>query len=121
MKEPILDLSFLYELAKKDTVYIYEVICLFLKNVPGSLVNLEKLIRETNDFDSIQRQAHALKSSAGIIRVRDMYDDLVKIESLAREKSGKNEMIGILNNILANFKEALPLITAERDKKMPKK
>jgi HPt (histidine-containing phosphotransfer) domain-containing protein len=116
-----LDLSFLYELAGNDTVYIYEVIGLFLKNVPGNLNALETSVRTTDDYETIQRQAHALKSSAGIIKVNEMYDDLVVIESLAREKGDKNKITTRLDNILVNFKEALPLIVAEQKRYQPVK
>src|SRR4051812_25496019 len=92
MAAALLDLSFLYQLASNDSVYIYEVIVLYLKNVPDSLSNLERLVKETNDFDAIQKQAHALKSSAGIIKVRDMYDSLVAIETIAREHGDQKEI-----------------------------
>jgi HPt (histidine-containing phosphotransfer) domain-containing protein len=116
MTVPLLDISFLYNLADNDNVYINEVIKLFLDNVPNGLAKLEKAINETDDFEVIQRQAHALKSSAGIIKIRGMYEDLVVIEGLARQQAGKDEMLVKLNSILTNFKEALPLIEAEKKK-----
>ena len=118
--EPLLlDLSFLHSLAEKDTKYIYEVVTLYLINVSEGLAKLEKYIRETDDHDAIRRQAHALKSSAGIIKVRSMYDDLVAIEAAARDEQPKSTIIPFLNNILKNFKEALPLIEAEKQRNRP--
>ena len=119
MTAPILDISFLYELADNDNGYVYEVIKLFLDNVPGNLLKLEKAIKETNDYEIIQRHAHALKSSAGIIKIRGMYDGLAAIEALARQKSGRVEMIAKFDVLLANFNEALPLIEAEKEQKKP--
>jgi HPt (histidine-containing phosphotransfer) domain-containing protein len=116
MDAPLLDISFLYEVADNDNVYINEVIKLFLDSVPGGLAKLEKAIKETNDFETIQRQAHALKSSAGIIKVRGMYEGLVVIEASARQQKDKDEMLVKLDEILTNFKAALPLIEAERKK-----
>ena len=120
MNTPLLDMSFLYDLADNDSVYICEVIKLFLDNIPNGLIKLEQAIRETNDFETIQRQAHALKSSAGIIKVRGMYDGLATIEALARQQTGKDKMIVNLDNILANFKEAISLIESEKKKNKPK-
>ena len=119
MDTPLLDITFLYDLADNDSKYIYEVIKLFLDNVPGGLVKLEQAIRGTNDYETIQRQAHALKSSAGIIKVRGMYDGLAGIEALARQQGSKDDMIVKLDGILATFKEALPLIEAEKKKNKP--
>jgi len=118
--EPLLlDLSFLYTLAENDTKYIYEVVSLYLNNVSAGLEKLEKYINEANDHEVIQRQAHALKSSAGIIKVRDMYENLVAIEAAARDKQPVSSMAASLANILKNFKEALPLIEAEKAKNRP--
>jgi HPt (histidine-containing phosphotransfer) domain-containing protein len=118
--EPLLlDLSFLYTLAENDTNYIYEVVSLYLNNVSAGLEKLEKYITEANDHEVIQRQAHALKSSAGIIKVRDMYENLVAIEAAARDKQPVSSMAASLANILKNFEEALPLIEAEKKKNRP--
>ncbi len=116
MELPLLDLSFLYELSDNDTVYIQEVIQLFLNTVPKGLKDLENAVRNTDDFDAIKKKAHFLKSSANIVKVRGMYDDLVEIEALARAEMGKDEITARLNNILVNFNEALPLIRAEKEK-----
>ncbi len=118
--EPLLlDLSFLYALAENDTKYVYEVVSLYLDNVSAGLRRLEKYINEADDHELIQRQAHALKSSAGIIKVRHMYENLVAIESAARDKQPMSSITPYFASILTNFKEALPLIEAEKKKTRP--
>ena len=119
MESQLLDLSFLYSLAENDGRYIYEVINLFLNNVPAGLARLEQFAHEGNDFEAIHRQAHALKSSAGIIKIRGMYDDLVAIEAAAKTDGDKDQIVSRLDSILHNFATALPLIEAERDKNKP--
>ena len=114
MNEPILDLSYLFEIASGDPKYVYEVLSLFIETFPAGLQNLERLIRETNDFDAIHKQAHTLKSSASIIRIRQVYDDISRIDVLSRAGSGKEEIIAKLDNILFNFNKAIPLIQGER-------
>ena len=121
METPILDLSYLQEISGNDNIYIYEVLNLFLETVPKSLDILDQLIRETDDYDAIQRRAHSLKSSASVIKVRDMFDNVAKIDMLARSKSGKEEMRTRMDNTLANFKEALPIIQSEKKKHKPAK
>lgn len=119
MNAPLLDLSYLFEISFGETKYVFDVLSLFIETFPAGLNNLEKLIRETDDFDAIHKQAHTLKSSAGIIRIRNVYDDLARIDTLARTKTGKEEIIVKLDNILFNFKKALPLIQAERGRNKP--
>ena len=116
MKAPLIDFGFLYDLAGNDASYLHEVIKLYLDTIPSGIEKLEQSIRETNDYEIIQKQSHFLKSSASVVKVRDMYDDLIEIEILAGQHAGKNEMIAKLDHLLANFKEALPLIIAEKEK-----
>ena len=121
MDTPLLDLSYLLEISGNDSTYIYEVLNLFLDTVPKSLEILDQLIRETDDYESIQRRAHSLKSSSSVIKVRDMFDNVARIDILARSKSGKDEMRTRMDATLVNFNEALPLIRAERKKNKPVK
>ncbi len=121
MDTPLIDFSYLEEISQNDNKYMFEVITLFLDTVPKSLETLDQLIRETNDFDSIQRRAHSLKSSSNVIKIRRMFDNVAKIDLLAREKTGKEEMLTRMEDVLTTFNEALPLIKAERKKHKPGK
>lgn len=116
MSAPILDLDYLQDISGGDPKYVYEVLTLFIETFPAGLANLEQLIRETDDFDAIHKQAHTLKSSAGIVRIRATFDDLSRIDMLARNKSNKEEIINRLESILFNFNKALPFIQSERAK-----
>jgi len=116
MEQPIVDLGFLYELSANEPGYIFDVINLFMEVMPEGLNKLEAIAKTTDDFDAIHKQAHYLKSSAAIIKISGMYDDLAKIVSLSRENRGKEEIIERVDHILGNFKEAEPLILAERAK-----
>ena len=119
LNAPLLDLSYLFDISCGDPKYVYEVLTIFVDTFPSGLSNLERLIRETDDFDAIHKQAHTLKSSAGIIRIKGVYDDITRIDTLARTHSGKEEIISKLNNIIFNFNKALPLIQAERGRNKP--
>jgi CheY-like chemotaxis protein len=115
-KMPTVDLSYVYEMAGNDAEYIHDVINLFLDTFPGKLNELEKHVRDSDNYEAIAMLAHFLKSSSSVIKVRDMYDDLVRIETLAKEQTGKEEITEKMDNILANFREALPLLISEKEK-----
>ncbi|PZF72239.1 ATP-binding protein [Taibaiella soli] len=117
--EPLIDLSYLDELSGNDPAYMYEVMQIFLSNMPEGLEKLEGLIRNTEDWDSIYRQAHFLKSSVSIVKIRNMYDSLAEIEDYAKKKENLGQIPVILDQIVATFKEAHPLLIAERDRNKP--
>jgi HPt (histidine-containing phosphotransfer) domain-containing protein len=121
MTAPLIDFDFLYGLASNDKKYVHEVIKLYLDTMPAGLERLEQSIRNGSDYEVIQKQAHFLKSSASVVKVDGMYDDLIAIEGLARQCTGLDEMVTKLDHMLSVFKQAEPTIIAEKKKCAPKK
>jgi PAS domain S-box-containing protein len=115
----LVDLSFLYDISDDDSSYIYDVIEIFLTTMPEGLEKLAQLINNTEDYDAIYRQAHFLKSSVSVVKVRDMYEYLGQIEYLGKEKKDKMEIKRLLELILDIYKEAHPIIIAESEKHKP--
>ena len=119
MNKPPIDFSFVYELSGDDSKYVYDVITLFLSSIPEKILELETLVRNVKDYTLIEERAHFLKSSSSVINIRDMYADLVEIEALARSRSGMDVITERLNNLLANFHEAMPVLLEEQEKNNP--
>jgi HPt (histidine-containing phosphotransfer) domain-containing protein len=114
--EPLIDFSYLQELSGGDHKYLYELLDIFLGTTPDGLKQLEQLINKGKDWDGIYKQAHFLKSSAGIVKIRDMHTQLLNIEQLGRKKEGMPEIREMITKITTTFAEALPVLIAERDK-----
>lgn len=114
--EPLIDFSYLNELSGGDSKYLYELLDIFLSTTPDGLVKLEQLIRETDDWDATYKQAHFLKSSVGIVKIRDLHGWLLRIEELGRKQEGRAEIEKLIANIMTTFGEAHPVLIAERDK-----
>ena len=116
MNKHILDLSYLIDTSSGDNQYIYEVLTIFIESFPVGLNNLEKLIRTTEDFCEIHKQAHALKSSASVVKIKDVYEAISNIDALSRKNTGKDEILANLELVIYNFGKALPFIQSERRK-----
>ena len=120
MSTPTIDLSYVQGLSGNDPTYMRDIINIYLDTMTPGLEVLKKLIDETDDWEAIHKQAHFLKSSAGIIKVADLYNNLVEIDMTARSKSNKERIIELYGIVSADFSAALPLLIAERDKKKKK-
>jgi len=120
MSTPTIDLSYVQGLSGNDPTYMRDIINIYLDTMTPGLEVLKKLIDETDDWEAIHKQAHFLKSSAGIIKVADLYNNLVEIDMTARSKSNKERIIELYGILSADFSAALPLLIAERDKKKKK-
>ncbi len=115
MNNNIVDFSYLNDLSGGDPAYIKEVLNLFLGTMPDGLKQLGRLVREGSDYDGIYRQAHFLKSSVSVIRVRNMFDNLTKLEALAKAKAAKEEMMPIMEDLETTYNAAHPILLTERD------
>ena len=119
MEQDLVDLDFLYQISGKDPVYMYELITIFMEVVQPGVAKLKEIVAETNDFNAIHKQAHYLKSSAAIIKIKGIFEDLTRIVALATEHKGKEEIEAITANIVANFNKAIPFLLAEKGKYAP--
>ena len=119
MNNALIDFSFVYEMSDNDTVYVHEISSLFLKTVSEGLVKLEELVNTEDDCEVIRRQAHFLKSSANIIKVKGMYDELVSMENMAREGVSKDKLTAQVDHLSAMFNTARPELEAEIEKTRP--
>ncbi|PQJ09404.1 hypothetical protein CJD36_019365 [Flavipsychrobacter stenotrophus] len=114
IQHPLIDLSYISEISGGDEGYIREVIGIFVDTMATGMLKLSDLIRNNGDFEDIHKQAHFLKSSAGIIKITGVYDSLVKIDGLAKQRTGLDEIKQSLNLIITNYNEALPFLIAGR-------
>jgi PAS domain S-box-containing protein len=115
----IVDFSFLEEISNNNSEYIHEVLELFLSTMPEGLTTLHTLIANTEDFENIAKQAHFLKSSVGIVRVRNMYDQLSAVEQMARQQTGIAELRKLIKEITSTYDEAHPLVIREKERHRP--
>jgi signal transduction histidine kinase/DNA-binding response OmpR family regulator len=113
--EIIVDFSFLKELADNDSSQIYEILDIFLDTMPAGMNELRSLINESADPDKISKQAHFLKSSVGVVKVKDMYQLLAGIESLAAAGQNTGEIKELFKKAMDNFTMALPLVQREKE------
>lgn len=113
MENPLVDFSYVYELSGNDKEYIVNVINLFLSSFTPKLAELTEHIQQDHDFVEIEECAHFLKSSSAVVKIRDVYDTLVKIEHMARAKSSRSEIRDLLDIVSINFNSALPILNEE--------
>jgi PAS domain S-box-containing protein len=118
MNNDLVDFSYLHELSGNDAAYVAEVLNLFLGTVPEGLQQLGHLIRDTDDYEASYKQAHFLKSSVSVIKVKDMFENLSRLEELAKTGTPKAELLPILEAIEKTYAAAHPLLLAEKDESL---
>jgi len=75
-----LDLNYLHQLSGNDKDFEQQILTQFLEQVPSELSQLENSIK-TDDFETIRRTAHSLKSTVGYVGLaNDLHPYLEQIE-----------------------------------------
>lgn len=108
-----MDFSYVEDLAGNKPEYMKQVLIIFMENTYPGVDVLKKLIDEKADFEPISKQAHFLKSSVGIIKIKDMYETLKQIEMLGKEKKDREEIERLMTIVLDTFKNAKKIILAK--------
>ena len=104
------DFSYLEDMAEGKTEFMKQVLSIFMDNTPAGLVSLEKMVKDEDDLEKIQKQAHFLKSSFGIVKVEGLHERLQQMEAAAREKKDREQIKTLMNEIAAIFKDAEQII-----------
>jgi CheY-like chemotaxis protein len=113
----LVDFSFLFEISEMDPKFISDVLAIFLETMPEGLDKLDSLIKNGTDWDAISKQAHFLKSSTSVIKLRDMFEQLHSIEKLAKEADPDIDTIkAIFAEIQLMFIEAHPFLISENER-----
>ena len=109
--QPFVDVSFIKSLSTEPE-YLSSVIEIFIDTMGNGLKKLEALVTEWADFEAIGKQAHFLKSSAVIIKIKDVHENLMKIEHIAKREEVKDDIKKSLVIIQKNYKKGLPELKA---------
>ena len=110
---PVFDLSALLQL--KDPKAIREIYRVFEITVPPGLEELKQLaIRE--DWTAVFALAHRLKSSLGIIQVKDLLGKMTAIEMNARTHKQLRDILPMINESIAAYYHVAPMIKMEIEK-----
>ncbi|WP_276133200.1 Hpt domain-containing protein [Polluticoccus soli] len=124
MQEPLIDFDFLREISGNDPEYMFEVIQIFLDSTPAGIRKLDEMIRDPKNWDDISKQAHSLKSSVSVIKIRGVFEQLAEIEGLTRQKQDlaeteKERVRELMRAIATTFGEAEPVLADEMNKYKP--
>lgn len=112
---PAFDISVLLQL--NDNNVIREIYKVFETTVPAGLEELKQLaIKE--DWDAVFEHAHKLKSSLGIIQVKDLHGKMTIIEMNARTQKQLSEILPMINESIAAYYHVAPMIKLEIEKEV---
>ncbi len=115
MPHPLIDISYLTEISK-DPNYIGSVLDIYTDTMNNGLKQLKELIDAGEDMPMIGKVAHGLKSSAIIVKVKDVHSLLIEIEHTARGDKNIDTIKSAFKKIETVYNKVAPVIAKEREK-----
>jgi len=101
-----IDLSYLLEMSCNDQNFVTEMISLFINKVPNEIALLEKAI-VNNDYDSVKKIAHNMKSSLPIFKLDSLNKDLAEIENNAIKSDFDNNTFKRFETLKEGLKDTV--------------
>lgn len=96
------DISMLYEIAENDEAYIKMMITTFLGNLPMVIQKIETAYA-SQDWENVFRSAHYAKSSLSVIKIADIFEWIITIETCAKKRIDLDSIPELIRNIKARF------------------
>jgi len=84
MKPDTVNLDYLKEMSGEDRDLMLEMIGIFIDEVPDYMMLMRKFLKN-GDWDALGKIAHKAKASASIMGIQKLADDLMELETAARE------------------------------------
>jgi HPt (histidine-containing phosphotransfer) domain-containing protein len=104
----ITDLKYLQQMTGNDSAMIKEMIEMFLHQLAEMQTSMQLLVDDKNWFE-LSRLAHKIKSSALVMGVEQMANDMKELEQLAKDGRDTEKY----TDYIARFKTTSDLFTVE--------
>ncbi len=112
------DLSVLKDLVGDDIDSIRSIIELFLTTMPPSIEKM-KQYDDQKDWENLFKTAHTVKSSVSVIKVDELYDAVVGVESKAENRVELDSIRPMIEFIALKYAIAERLLKKELQRYWP--
>ncbi|MCB2218824.1 MAG: Hpt domain-containing protein [Bacteroidetes bacterium] len=110
----LFDLTNLNEMLAGDKKAILQMVKIFLQATPESLSELNKCYQK-NDYDGVSKLAHKLKSSVDIFAIKDIKQDIRRLENNTRDNINLDEVPQLVEKINDILGKAIKQVEEEKD------
>jgi len=110
-----IDLNVLQDLVGEDLPALQTIIELFISIMPPAIQKM-KFYYEQKDWDNLFNIAHTMKSSVSVIKVDDLYEAVVDIESKAEQKVDLDSIMPVIDRIELKYTAAEKMLQKELQK-----
>jgi HPt (histidine-containing phosphotransfer) domain-containing protein len=93
-----IDVTMLYTISANDEDFIFKIVNTFLKTFPDTIKKIEESLSEA-DWEKVYLNAHHAKSSLSIIKIDEMFDWVLQVESNAKNQTDLDTIPDLVKKI----------------------
>ncbi|MCF8367887.1 MAG: Hpt domain-containing protein [Bacteroidales bacterium] len=110
----LFDLTNLTEMLGDDKKAILQMVKIFLQATPESLNELNRCY-EKNDLQGVSKLAHKLKSSIDIFSIKDIKQDIRRLENNTRDNINLDEVPELVERLNTVLSTAIKQVEEEKE------
>jgi CheY-like chemotaxis protein len=108
-----IDLEYLKGIIGGNSSFLFEMIDIFLAEVPGWMAELETAAKQ-KDFETVRKTAHKIQTSTGMMGIAQMTSLLAKIQDQSQTPAGRKEIPSLVQSLRALFNQAVMELKQQR-------
>lgn len=93
-----IDLDYLKQISNGSNEFIYQMITVFMEEIPNEIKNMEKHLKN-NDWQALKATAHKMKPSFSFMGVKELEDSIQAIESNCTEGKSLDRLPGLIERV----------------------
>lgn len=110
-----IDLDYLKQISNGSNEFIYQMITVFMEEVPNEIKNLENHLAN-KDWAALKATAHKMKPSFSFMGVKGLEDNIHAIEKNCAEEKNLEQIPGLIERIKTITEEVIGEL--EKEKKL---
>ena len=108
-----IDLDYLKQISNGSNEFIYQMISVFIDEVPGEISNLEQHLAN-KDWKALRATAHKMKPSYSFMGVKELEEMVNAVEEFSDTESRQGELAGLIRSIHATTDEVIAELDQEK-------
>jgi HPt (histidine-containing phosphotransfer) domain-containing protein len=110
-----IDLDYLKQISNGSNEFIYQMISVFMEEIPNEIKNMEKHL-EKKDWMALKATAHKMKPSFSFMGVKELEESIHDIEQNCAEEKNLDQLPGLIERIKTMTEDVIREL--EREKKL---
>ena len=110
-----IDLEYLKQISNGSNEFIFQMITVFMEEIPGELANIEKYMK-SSDWKNLRATAHKMKPSYSFMGVKELESMVNSLEEYSGTETNLDKIPDLVEKITSVTSEVVKELEVEKQK-----